>query len=131
MWNIDASYAVHNNMKSHTGASLSLGCGTLLSLSCKQKLVTKSSTEAELVGVDDAMTFVMWARYFFTKQTKTLPDTLELKDLGNHNMIEQDITSTIQLERNGKRLSTKRTRHINIRYFYVTDKIKEGEVSVI
>ena len=65
VWNIDASYAVHNNMMSHTGASLLLGSGTLLSLSCKQKLVTKSSTEAELVGVDDAMTFVMWAQYFF------------------------------------------------------------------
>ena len=98
VWNIDASYAVHNNMKSHSGASLSLGRGTLLLLSCKQKLVTKSSTEAELVGVDDAMTFVMWARYFFTKQTKTLPDTSKLKDLRNHNIIEQDNTSAIQLE---------------------------------
>lgn len=59
--NIDASYTVHKDMKSHTRALLSLGHGTLLLLSCKQKLVTKSSTEAELVGVDDAMTFVMWA----------------------------------------------------------------------
>ena len=93
--------------------------------------MTKSSKEAELVGVDDAMTFVMWARYFFMEQAKNLPDTLELKDLRNHNMIEQDSTSAIQLERNGKQSSTKQTRHINIRYFYVTDKIKEGEVSVI
>ena len=131
VWNIDASYAVHSDMKSHTGASLSLGRGTLLSLSCKQKLVTKSSTEAELVGVDDAMTFVMWARYFFMEQTKTLPDTSKLKDLRNHNVIEQDNTSAIQLERNGKRSSTKRTQHINIRYFYVTDKVKDGDVSVI
>ena len=64
-WNIDASYAVHHDMRSHTDACLSLGTGAVLSLSCKQKLITKNSTEAELVGIDDVMTFVMWAKYFF------------------------------------------------------------------
>lgn len=46
VWNLDASYAVYANMKSHMGVSLSLGGETLMSMSCKQKLVTKSSTEA-------------------------------------------------------------------------------------
>ena len=90
----------------------------------------KQSKQLELC-IDDAMTFMIWARYYFEEQTKTLPDTLKLKDLRNHNVVEQDNTSAIQLEQNGKGSSTKRTRHINIRYFYVTDKIKEGDVSVI
>ena len=102
-----------------------------MSMSCKQKLVTKSLTEAKLVGVDDVMTFVMWAKYFFQEQAKYLPDKSILKDLGNHNVIEQDNTSAIQLEQNGKQSSTRQTRHINIRYFYVTDKVKNGEVSII
>ena len=42
--------------------------------------------------------------------------------------IEQNNTSTIQLEQNGKQSSAKQTLHINIRYFYVTDKINNGEV---
>ena len=47
-------------------------------------------------------------------------------------MIEQDNTSAIQLERNGKRSSTKRTRHIHIRYFYITDVLKNNErISVV
>ena len=41
--------------------------------------------------------------------------------------IEQDNTSAIQLERNGKRSSTKRTRHIRVRYFYNTDTLKENK----
>ena len=131
VWNVDVSYAVHNDMKSHTEVSLSLGFGTLMSISCKQKLVRKSLMEAELVGVDNALTFVMWAQHFFQEQVRDLPDTSKLKDLGNNNIIEQDNTSSIQLEQNGKQFSTKRTCHINIRYFYVTDKVKNGEMSII
>ena len=100
-------------------------------MSWKQKLVTKSLTEAKLVGVNNAMTFIMWAKYFFQDQAKDLPDTSKLKDLGNHNVIEQDNTSAMQLEQNGKQSSTRQTRHINIRYFYVTDKVKNGELSII
>lgn len=77
-WNIDASYAVHHNMRSHTRACLLLGIGTMLSFSCKQKLVTKSFTEAELVDVDDAMTFIMWTKYFFEAQAMDLPENSKL-----------------------------------------------------
>ena len=58
-WNINGSFAVHLDCKSCTGAYLTLGYGSVLSLSLKQKINTKSSTEDELVGVDDMMTFVM------------------------------------------------------------------------
>ena len=34
------------------------------------------------------------------------------------------------LAKNGRASSTKRTKHINIRYFFVTDKIAKKEVAV-
>ena len=58
-WNIDASFAVHLDCKSHAGACLTLGHGSVLSLSSKQKINTKSSAEADLVGVGDAMIFLL------------------------------------------------------------------------
>ena len=59
-WSVDAAFAVHEDMRSHTGAALTMGKGAMmLSLSSKQKINTKSSMEAELVGVDDAMNFVV------------------------------------------------------------------------
>jgi hypothetical protein len=50
-WYIDASFAVHKEMRSHTGATMTLGSGVICSISTKQKINTCSSTEAELVGM--------------------------------------------------------------------------------
>jgi hypothetical protein len=128
---VDASFAVHKDMRSHTGAVLSMGQGALMSMSLKQKINTKSSTEAELVGVDDAMNFVEWIQLFVEQQIKSINEDSILNKIGCETIIEQDNTSTIQLVKNGKQSSTKRTRHINIRYFYVTSKIKDGSMKVI
>lgn len=46
------------------------------------------------------------------------------------NIIFQDNKSTMLLERNGKASSSKRTKHINVRYFFITDRISKGEVRV-
>ena len=46
-------------------------------------------------------------------------------------MVHQDNRSAILLERNGKASSSKRTKHINIWYFFVKDRIKNGKVSVL
>ena len=57
-WGVDVSYAAHENMRGHTGRTMSIGKdgrGSIISISKKQKLNTKSSTEAELIGVDDPM----------------------------------------------------------------------------
>ena len=48
MW-IDASYAVHENMRGHTGGVMSFGTGVVHARAEKQKLNVKSSTECELV----------------------------------------------------------------------------------
>jgi len=46
------------------------------------------------------------------------------------NVIYQDNTSAILLEKYGQQSSTKRTRHLNIRYFFVTDRLDSEELSV-
>ena len=137
-WYVDASFAVHDNMRSHTGAVMTLGKGAALSMSTKQKINTKSSTEAELVGVDDSLPFNIWCKYFLQEQGYHANECIEntekankLKYVGHKNILYQDNTSSIKLESNGKASSTKRTRHINIRYFMITDKLKRGEISTI
>ena len=46
------------------------------------------------------------------------------------NLIYQDNTSTMKLQKNGKLSSGKRTRHFDIKLFYITDLINRGEVDV-
>jgi uncharacterized protein (UPF0332 family) len=118
-WWIDASFAVHPNLRSHTGATMSNGKGCLISLSSKQKLNTRSSTEAELVGVDDCMGKILWTKNFMESQGYNV-----------HTTAYQDNESAILLEKNGKASSSKRTRHINIRYFFITDCVQKGNINI-
>lgn len=52
-WWIDASFATHQDYRSHTGGVISLGKGAMYAASLKQKLNCKSPTESEFVAVDD------------------------------------------------------------------------------
>jgi hypothetical protein len=106
-WWVDASHAVHPDMKSHTGGTLSMGKSSTHSASKSQRLNTKSSTEAEVVGVDDAIAQVLWTCCFLEAQGCKV----------EKNTVHQDNQSAMLLERNGRGSSSKRTRHINVRCF--------------
>ena len=97
-----------------------MGRGFPISVSTKQKLNTRSSTESELVGVDDMMPIICWTRYFLLSQGYGIIE----------NLLLQDNKSSILLERNGRASSGKRTRHINIRYFFITDRVNMKEISI-
>ena len=47
------------------------------------------------------------------------------------NVVHQDNMSAIKLENNGQGLSGKFTRHINVRYFLITDRIKKGDLIIV
>ena len=106
-WWVDGSHTVHPNMRGHTGGGLSMGLGYPVSQSNKQKLNTRSSTESELVAVDDLMPTVLWTRQFLIKQGFEVVD----------NVVYQDNQAAILLEKNGRASSGKRTKHINTRFF--------------
>jgi hypothetical protein len=51
-----------------------------LSYSWKHKITRKSSTEAELVGVDDSLGYILWARYFMVEQGYDMEPSLLYQD---------------------------------------------------
>jgi hypothetical protein len=119
-WWFDASFATHDDCRGHTGATMSLVKGSIIRMSKKQKINTRSSTECELVGDDDAMPQVMWTRYFIEAQGFGIDD----------NILAQDNLSTMLLEKNGKQSSSKQTKHIRVRYFFIKDRVANNDISI-
>jgi Reverse transcriptase (RNA-dependent DNA polymerase) len=119
-WYVDTSFAVHDDYKSHTGATMLMGSGAIQSISRKQKLNTKSSTHAELVGADDASTMILWTKLFMEAQGYPVKD----------NILYQDNKSTILLETNGVKSAGKMSRALNVRYFFLTDQVQKGNLRV-
>jgi membrane-bound inhibitor of C-type lysozyme len=115
----DASFAVHKNMRSHTGAIISVGNTAVFYKCNKQKLNTKSSTEAELVALSDVLPQAINTSNFIAEQIggKVIPT------------FHEDNKSTISMVKNGKALAES-TRHINIRYFLISDYLEQGLIDI-
>jgi hypothetical protein len=121
-WYVDASFAVHPDFKSHTGATMKFGDreGAPQSISRKQNLNTKSSTESKLDGADDVSVMILWTKLFLEEQGYEI----------ENNILYQDNKSAILLEINGKKSSGKRTGALNICYFFLTDQVEKGNLSI-
>jgi hypothetical protein len=99
---------------------MSMGHGAVISISRKQGLNTRSSTEAELVAADEVAGAMLWTKLFL--QAQGYPIT--------RNILYQDNRSAILLEKNGQKSASKRSRHLNIRMFFVTDQVQKGNLSI-
>ena len=78
--------------------------GSIISTSIKQKMNTKRSTETELIAADKLMPHILWTNYFLNWQGYIAKEII----------LYQDNKSAILLEKNGKKSSSKRTKHIAI-----------------
>jgi Reverse transcriptase (RNA-dependent DNA polymerase) len=116
---IDASFATHQDKKSHTGVMATLGTGAFYTKSTTQKINTTSSCEAELVALAKGLQQSLWTRTFLTAQGLRVPPIL----------VYQDNQSTIKLIERG-RPAAEQTRHIDIGYFWLTDLLARGVITI-
>ena len=82
--------------------------------------MTKSSTEAELVGLSDGLSQSLWLRNFLIGQGYPALPVVQF----------QDNMSAITLAIKG-RSTSERTRHIEIRYFWICDQIERGQLVIL
>ena len=115
---IDASYGVHADSKSHSGMIVTLGQGTILGMSTKQKCVSKSSTEAELIAVTD----------FIGEAMKLKMIAQEITRKGVKLVLYQDNQATINMIKNGT--AGARSKHIKIRFDWLKERLEDGDFSI-
>jgi hypothetical protein len=111
---IDESFAVHPDMKSHTGGLISYGRGGVGCKSTKQKMTLMSSTHAEMAGVSDYLPNTVWATKFMTEQGYTPQESF----------LEQDNESAIKLEVIGRTSAGTKSRHLDIRFFWIKETLE-------
>ena len=116
---IDAAHAVHENMKSHAGSMSTLGLGAIDAGSSAIDMNTKSACESEYIALSDNVTNAIFLRNFLIAQGYDERPAV----------VMQDNEAAIKLANNGFS-SAMRTRHINIRYFFVKDRIAKGEIAI-
>ena len=119
---IDVAYGVHHGGgKSHTGCAVVLGdAGVLDARSAKQKIVTKSRTEAELVSLSDSAAQAIHLRNFVVVQVG--------HSVGLVVIYRENLSCIGLMERGG--IGSERSMHINIRHFWVAEKVAESHVVI-
>ena len=117
----DASFMIHEDTRSRGGDLVILSGGVVSAHSSKQSIITKSSTESELVNLDE------------TVMAGALPTRRLLSSLQQSQKatkVYQDNDSVMKLIRRGKPIS-QRTKHISMKYFSVCEYITNKEIEVI
>ena len=90
-----------------------MGHGAIISMSRKQKLNTRNTCEAELVGADDMSVLILWTKLFLEELGYTV----------DRNILKK---AAILLETNGRKSVGRRNRAINVRHFFLLIKLQEG-----
>ncbi len=87
--------------------------------SSKQKIVTKSSTEVELVGLSDSAAHAIHLKNCLITQGYSN---------GPAKFYQDNLSCMALIKRGG--LGSKRSRHIGIRPFWVAERVAAGDVGI-
>lgn len=82
-WWVDEAFVVHNNCWAYIGAAMTIGSGCIIRTSKKLKLNARSSTESELIGIDDDDDdgkVLLWTRYFMEAQGCPIEECIVYQD---------------------------------------------------
>jgi len=118
---VDASYASHDDRKSHYGFSIHMNSssGSCITVSKKGKLIALSSTEAEYIGMFEASKVILWLRQLLQELGYSLPGPT---------ILYEDNKSAIHIVQNGN--DKGRTKHMDVRYHLIRDLVQNKTINV-
>jgi hypothetical protein len=117
---VDAAYAVHDDSKSHSGVMIYVGDTLAYVSSRKQKCMSKSPTEAELIALTDNLGLVELFRElleFVTQSAVPIPT------------IYQDCSAVVSLVTKGG--GKTRTKHLRARMNLAKEMVDKGRARIV
>ena len=117
---MDEAYAVNTGMQIQTGRAISIRWGVMYAKSGNEKLNTKISTQAEVVGASEYFQYDIWLLMFLLEQGYIIVN----------NILYQDNQSSIKMEINWRNYFTVNSSYVNIQYFFVKDRVDKVEVNI-
>jgi hypothetical protein len=117
---VDVAYAVHNDSKLHSGVMIYVGDTLVYVSSKKQKCMSKSPTEAELIALTDNLGFIELFREFLEFVTQS-PIPMPT--------IYQDYSAVVSLVTKGG--GKTRTKHLRARMNLAKEMVDEARVEVV
>lgn len=106
--------------RSRSGVVIYYGSAVIYYRSSLQKCVTLSSTEAEYVALSESAKVVVWLRRILNE--------LEIRQ--DPTAIMQDNSGAIRWASGHPAEDFKRSKHVELRYHYIRDKIVNGEIRI-
>jgi hypothetical protein len=118
---VDASYAIHDDRKSHFGTCMFIGdfSASVATKSRKAKCMAISSTEAEYLALCEGAKLVAWARQLLSELGYPQPGPT---------VVYEDNQATIKMVNNGN--DKGRTKHIDVRFHYIREMIEQGQIKM-
>ena len=117
----DGANATRSDGRGHSSTCLTMSKKAMTSVSKKLGLVTTSSTETEVVADGERFPKCAWFRCF----------RLAPGDEAKEDILMQDNQSCMLLHKNHPFSVGKRSKHVNVRHFFVVDKIDKKEVKMV
>ena len=124
---VDASFGNCEDYKSRTGVFVMFKGAVVAAYCSKQKIVARNSTESELIGLTDGVTWGLFIRSF----VEWIRNNQSKKPVMIEKMIVyQDNSASEILQKTGQRNNI-RTRHLGVRYFWAREQIQLGLIDII
>ena len=104
--------------KSYSGYTIYLNGNPVVWSCSKQKLISQSSDEAEIIAANEATRELTYCNHLF-------------KEITGHDVRAQLFTDNAGVIRTSDRGFGKKTKHISVRELYIRQQVKRGELDVI
>lgn len=111
----DASHHLYPQGHGQAGIVITLGCGPICSRSIKIRMITRSSSESELIAAEEGSTYAKWLHVMLNDLGVPMSSPIELM---------QDNKSTIILAAGGG--TFKRNKHLIGKETFIRERIEEG-----